>query len=216
MKFKKYISSILILGACITSTMSLSFADEVDDKNLQEMSSDEIIQYQLDAFDSVDKEIRENRQQIETKNGKSTRAYPTRKGTFLVTKDGKLGELVGHAGMVYSSKLTVESFPGSGKGVGTYSNTWNSKYKTVYGLSSKNVPASKDSAAADYAYAQKGKPYNSSFSNTETTSKFYCSQLVYKAFKEKAGINLNQGGWIVFPIDLVQSSNSYTIYTKGV
>lgn len=45
---------------------------------------------------------------------------------------------------------------------------------------------------ADYCLAQVGKPYNINFLNAETEDTFYCSQLIYKAYRQ-VGINLNTG-----------------------
>ena len=51
---------------------------------------------------------------------------------------------------------------------------------------------------------------------TKLHKKFYCSLLVYKAYKHKAHINLNYEGGPVHPIDLVKSKHTSTIYSKGV
>lgn len=48
------------------------------------------------------------------------------------------------------------------------------------------------SRLAEYCLAQVGKPYNLNFLNAEADDKFYCSQLVYKAYQQ-IGIDLNTG-----------------------
>jgi hypothetical protein len=53
---------------------------------------------------------------------------------------------------------------------------------------------------ADYCLAQVGKPYNANFLNTVTDEAFYCSQLIYLAYRE-LGIDLG-----VSPIRLVAES----------
>lgn len=233
MKVIKCIISALAVSLCLFNSSNLSFANTLNNKfNIIEKEIDVTdIQQQIDAFDDLDRQISMNRSAIvkADKDGSQlTKAgtYPTRKGVILVTRDGKLDKLVGHAGIVYNSSTTVEAFPKSrapkntsGKivdGVSTYSNKWHLRYNKVYGVTTYGTSSSQDASVANYAYSYRNKPYNWVFTNTETTSKFYCSQLIYKGYKAKTGKNLNQGGGIVFPIDLVQSSNTYIIYTKGV
>jgi len=45
---------------------------------------------------------------------------------------------------------------------------------------------------AQYCLSQIGKPYNLNFLNAEAEDSFYCSQLIYKAYRQ-VGINLNTG-----------------------
>lgn len=219
MKVKKYASSILVLGLCFASSMNMSFANE--NKNIDSDDTKAIIEQQVSAFDELDKQIRENSSQIihpdksKSRSARSTVGnYPTRPGVFLVTRDGSLDKLLGHAGIVYNSATTVESFPNGG--VGTYSNTWNTRYNTVYGATTLDITDEDDVNAANYAYEQKGKPYNWNFFNPDSDSSFYCSQLVYKAFKDTTGIDINKGGGIVFPIDLIESNKTHIVYSNGV
>ncbi len=58
---------------------------------------------------------------------------------------------------------------------------------------------------AAYSLAQVGKPYNANFLNTVTDEAFYCSQLIYLAYRE-FGVDLG-----VSPVRLVaQSADSQT------
>lgn len=166
---------------------------------------DKVIQYQLDGFAEL---------KAQAQNMPMTRAatYPTRKGVILVTDDGSFGELVGHAGIIYSSTETVESFPDGG--VALYDNDWDTRYTTVYGATVVGTTSTEDSLASDDAEGRIGKPYNWIFTDVNRVDQFYCSQLVYRAFLDVASINLNQGGWICFPIDLIQSKSTNTIYTQ--
>ncbi|KPB05717.1 hypothetical protein [Bacillus sp. CHD6a] len=200
---------VIILAGGLVPTVSHANSQSAEEK---------IISEQLEAFDKIDHEIKSAAITIQADKGAKSGdvtvmggTYPTRKGVILVTKDGKYGSLVGHAGIIYSSTSTVESFPSGG--VGTYSNNW-TKYSTVYGITTRGTTTTQDASVANRAYSHKGKDYNWDFTNINTTSKFYCSQLVYEGYKYITGLNLNQGGGIVFPIDLVQSSHTYTIYSK--
>ena len=63
--------------------------------------------------------------------------YPTRAGIILVTTDGSFGSLVGHAGIIWSSKTTIESFPSTG--VKKFKNDWDSRYKKVWAVTTKKL-----------------------------------------------------------------------------
>ncbi|GAA0696211.1 hypothetical protein GCM10008904_00020 [Paraclostridium ghonii] len=222
MKLKKYASSLLVLGLCFVGSINVSFANE--SKNIESDDTKALIEEQISAFNEIDNQIRENRAEKSQPNKKQFKSvqseqseegtYPTQPGAILVTKDSKFGELVGHAGIVYNSTTTVESY--TENGVGTYPNTWNTSCKNAYGLLVKDSSPQKDQDAANYAYKQVGKPYNWNFFNTETTDSFYCSQLVYKAYKDTTGIDLNYGGGIVTPVNLIQSDKTSCIYSMGV
>lgn len=205
---KNFLCLSLLIASSSTIFSSTVLANESNKNN-------DVIQQQLEDFASFDKEIKENGLEKDPKNlsgGKST--YPTRKGVILVTKDGSFGELIGHAGIIYNASTTVESFPNGG--VKEYSNDWDTRYDTVYGATVRNSSTYEDAGAANFAHSYIGKPYNWLFTNINTTSKFYCSQLVYRSFLDATNINLNQGGGIVFPIDLIQSNETSTFYTKGI
>ncbi|SFJ11330.1 Uncharacterized protein YycO [Terrisporobacter glycolicus] len=237
-KFLLTIMSALMISMPIT-TKSFALEEvpentEVDQKTIQE---------QQDLFDELDKQIQSNPdkmiepdkqddvQKVRTKRSlrssrkRSPRKYPTRKGVILVTSDGKSGQLLGHAGIIYTPKKTIESFPASGlaadsgkskNGVYYYDNIWNKRFEKVYALNVKNTSKKIDASAADYAEYYIGKPYNWNFADIETNKKFYCSQLVYKAYKHKAHKNLNYGKGPVHPIDLVKTKHTSIIYSKGV
>lgn len=213
-KIKSIVISLTLVASILANGQTILAANEkvldVDEKN------NDVIQQQLDAFDEVDSKIKANRSAmvLPDKTRMKAGTYPTRNGVILVTKDGKAGDLIGHAGIIWTSSTTVESFPDSG--VKRYSNSWNTRYSTVYGVTTSGTSVEQDNNASNIANSHYGKPYNWNFLNTNTTDSFYCSQLVYRAYLDETGLNLNQGGGIVFPIDLVQSSNTYTVYTKGV
>lgn len=215
---KKIKLKSLFVGTLLVTSLFIGGQPALANENVK--LSEDVIQEQLDAFDKLDAEIKNNKNI--TKNYVEGRInsgiYPTYKGFYLVTKDGKFGDLVGHAGIIYSSTTTVESFPKSddvADGVHTYANNWNTRYNTVYGLSA-DVTLETREAAADRAYSHIGKPYNWNFLSPNKTDAFYCSQLVYEAYKYVADIDLNEGGGIVFPIDLAQSIYSGIVYCKNV
>lgn len=219
MKLKKYASCILVLGLCFASSMNVSFANE--DVNIDPTEKKAMIEKQRSQFNELDNKIREGRSQITQPNKVQYRSarsvagnYPIKPGSILVTRDGILDVFMGHGGIVYNASTTVESYIGSG--VGTYSNNWNSRYNTVYGAEVNGISLAQGQAAATYAYNQRGKGYNYFYCSPERTDDFYCSQLVYQAYKQTMGIDINADGGIVFPIDLILSNNTHTVYTQGV
>lgn len=216
MKIKNYVSGVLVLGLILINSSMLLFANEVQHNESQ--SDKAIIQKQLDGFKEIDQELHKNGIQSTDKDPNLTKAtsgtYPTRIGAILVTKDGSSGKLIGHAGIVHTAKTTVESF--SDGGVKVYNNNWRDRYNTIYGLGVGSTTANQDKTAATWAYNKRNSPYNWIFEQPELTNAFYCSQLVYKAYKSTTGVNLNYGGGAVFPYDLVRSGETYTSYTKGV
>lgn len=85
------------------------------------------------------------------------------------------------------------------------------KYRTygrAYGLS---VPGEGNhgAAARDWAYRQMGKPYSVLGAKTDLSS-FYCSKLVWGAWRYTSGRDLDgDGGYWVWPVDLINSPYTY-------
>lgn len=144
----------------------------------------------------------------------STGTYPTRTGVILVTEDKYKGIIpTGHAAIIWTANTVVESLS---KGVTTGPNDWNTTRNTCYGVTVKGTTAAQDSAASNWCYSQKGKAYNYNYLNKDTRSKFYCSQLVYAAFLDNYGINIDTSAFItaIHPIEIVESGNTTIIYEK--
>lgn len=85
---------------------------------------------------------------------------------------------------------------------------------TLRSISVKGTTVDEDNEASNWCYRQLGKPYNYNYFNVSTRKKFYCSQLVWAAFKDNYGIDLDMSdfGDAVHPMELVNSSKTYTIY----
>ena len=138
-------------------------------------------------------------------------------GDVLVTLDAKTsGWNHGHAGIVVSrkksNKFTVEAFPE--KGVGYHANDWKSRYKTVKGLHVKGAKAKHYNGAQKWAQAQVGKPYSLTAGKNQT-SKYYCSLLVWKAWRLQGWDIDHDGGYYVFPIDILKDAHTVAFYSKG-
>ena len=144
--------------------------------------------------------------------------YPRRYGVILVTADKYKGLIpTGHAAIVWSYDRVVESLP---QGVTTGNNDWYKSKITCFGITAYGTTASQDSAASNWCYSQKGKPYNYNYFNTGTRKSFYCSQLVWAAYKDLYGINMNTPAFVttlgnpVHPLELVASPATYIVYQK--
>lgn len=141
--------------------------------------------------------------------------YPIAKGFILVTKDKYKGAVpTGHAGIIYSEGTVIEAMP---EGVVRKSNKWYSRYKTCYGAYVKNTSQAQKNKAANWANKQVGKPYNYNFYNPNTRKAFYCSQLVWAAYKDTLGINLENAalcGNAIHPSELLMSSRVNVFYKQ--
>lgn len=141
-------------------------------------------------------------------------------GDILVTLEGKSSGSSawagGHAGVVSDvSGYVVESFGNKGdlNGVRHWPNDWATRYSHVRGLWVSGAGSSHYAYAASYSRNQIGLPYNYNFFNVSTTSSFYCSQLVWRAWYNQ-GWDLNDGG-AVWPVDLIESSHTTVFYSQG-
>lgn len=143
-------------------------------------------------------------------------------GDILVTLSDKSSSsflwVGGHAGIVSTnSRYTVESFGNKTpdkNGVRRWDNDWANRYSMVRGLWVKGAKSDHYRKAAEYSVAQIGKPYNYNFFDVETTSAFYCSQLVWRAWYNAKGVDLNDGG-AVWPVDLIESPHTTVFYSQG-
>lgn len=144
----------------------------------------------------------------------STGTYPTRYGVILVTEDKYKGLIpTGHAAIIWTSTTVVESLS---NGVTTGPNDWNTSKNTCYGITVSGTTTAQDNAASNWCYKQIGKPYNYNYLDKNTRTKFYCSQLIYAAYLDNYNINIDTSAFVtaVHPMELVNSSNTYTIYIK--
>lgn len=124
--------------------------------------------------------------------------YPQRKGVILTTpdNDNKLAGIfkLGHAGIIYSSKITVEA---TAKGVREYNNDWDKRKDShnkairVLGGDVIKTDINQEAHVGNWCYKKIGCHYNYSFWNTATRKKFYCSHLVWAGYKDSYRVNLN-------------------------
>jgi uncharacterized protein YycO len=154
--------------------------------------------------------------EIQMRSGSSLGTY----GDILVSliiNSGSVG-FAGHADIVSSNSLkTIESYAKSWStinkdGVQYYDNAWNNESGALL-VRPIGATILQYNSAASYAANQVGKAYNWIFTDKYTTDKFYCSQLVWRAWLNQ-GINCETGSIpnaIIAPADLVNSSNTYIV-----
>lgn len=161
-----------------------------------------------------DVELQENSIQSLSVN-KSSSATLGSTGDILITPYGQSssgGSFTGHAGIVdLKWTNTIESYPGDG--VQRRVNDWKTRYPKVLGGSVKNAEPGDYLAASRYAVSKIGCSYNKSFGQKRLTDKFYCSQLVWRAWYEQ-GYDLDKdSGDYVLPTDLI--SNKLDVFYKS-
>lgn len=166
-----------------------------------------------------------NKMRINGKKGKRRHNALGTTGDVLIKYHKKIRRYYimfpGHAAIVDKNpNWTIESFPGftgMRDGVRKYPNTWKAKSRNAFGTYVKNASKRQCARAAEYARKQIGKPYNIVIFNKGTTRKFYCSQLVWRAWLEQ-GFNLD---WFdygryepVYPFELYLSKKTVQYYVN--
>ena len=219
----------LLLAISFMAIGSTTYAKEVEKDVISEVSKINIEKLSVREVENVRQKINKELDKLPVYEDKKSEeitginnklkkispmasSYPTRAGVILVTTDGSFGSLVGHAGIIWTSKTTIESFPSTG--VGKHRNTWNYRYNKVWAVTTRQLNAHQENAVSNWCANQVGKPYNWNFAITDARDRFYCSHLVYAGFLDNYNLNLNYGYWIVFPYDLVRTNNTYVIYRK--
>lgn len=120
----------------------------------------------------------------------------------------------GHAGIVAAAPhyySTIEANPN--KGVQVVQGDWPSRFKPrVYQAGVISTSVAQDQKAAKKAASFLTKPY-SLLSTLTTTDTFYCSQLVYQAYRLGAGVSLPHGlPGIITPSDLLHAGATEVTY----
>ena len=208
MRKKNLLGCILLMMVLLLTNISPAFAQAKDDYTI------DMKQVEAD-WEKAAKVPVVSDKTVEGSKGitpMATGTYPTRKGVILVTPDKLKGIIpTGHAAIIYNSTTVVESLSG---GVTTGANNWNKVRSKTYGVTVSGTTTTQDSNAANWCYNQRGKSYNWNYLNVLTRSSFYCSHLVWAAFKDLYGIDLNTSsyGAAVHPMELVNTSRTSKIY----
>lgn len=151
--------------------------------------------------------------------------YPIRPGVILVTSDpykykDKLPIPTGHAAIIWTKNTVIEAL---GEGVSRRRNNWSSTKSQAYGVTVRGTTVAQDNAASNWANRQVGKPYlwpsegnGTGYFQVHRRDMFYCSHLVWAAFKDLDGINLDTAhfGRAIYPMELVWSDRTTLVYRK--
>ncbi len=211
---KKFIRKLLVMTLVLMLISSnLAFAAEQE----KYLPAEKV--FTQEKVENLEKQIDKKVLEMDKDNGfsispQAVGTYPRRKGVILVTGDKLKGIIpTGHAAIVYAYGTVVESLSG---GVTTGANDWYQTRTTCYGVTVIGTTVAQDETAANWCYGKRGLPYNWNYLNPYTRSSFYCSQLVYAAFLDNYGINLDTGdfGVAVHPMELVNTSRTSLIYQK--
>jgi uncharacterized protein YycO len=147
--------------------------------------------------------------------------YPTQKGKILVSADWYKNRVpTGHAAIVIDQSSAYTALPG---GVTIEPNDWYepSRYQTAYGVDVTKATEEQEANAADWCQQHLGKPYNYLFIFPCRTDAYYCSSMIWQAYKANAGIDLDTAAYnclffrIVHPMELVDSSKTSLVYLQG-
>lgn len=141
--------------------------------------------------------------------------------TYSFSSFGKNIVATGHAAIVSKREETIESLPAwfdtsKKDGVWYYPNNWGNK-KQVYGVRVRHANGDHYRVAARYAQSQADarKQYNLNFFDKGATERFYCSQLVWRAWKNQGFEvdRMNLGDWEpVSQAELVGGEGTYVFY----
>jgi len=146
-------------------------------------------------------------------NGKVTLGMARNKGDLYHSSAVTVLVPHNHIGIYYTKNIVVEA-PGPGSYSQSRTASTHRVCGPVYKMSVNAKQSSRDSAA-NYSYQKlRGRPYDKGFLNNKVNgdSKLNCSELVWKAYKRAANIELDyNGGLAVYPDD-IKNDSSTVIY----
>lgn len=215
---KKTVFTSLVVSLLITMSTNVFAAQKDENIKINEQGFYSKQEIKAEWEKVKNKPVKADKTAVSSQNGIISAAaygtYPTRTGVVLVTADAYKGLIpLGHSAIIRTSTTVVESVA-SGVVIGP--NNWSTTKDTCYGVTTYGTTASEDVEASNYCYYQLGKPYNYNYFNPYTRSRFYCSQLIYAAYLDLFGIDLNTDtfGIAVHPLELVNTPETYIIYEK--
>lgn len=206
----KFASAILAAGLILTPISGVvnqynNVAKAEDNQTPQEildyMNSEEykkIEQLELEKAKKMGESVKQQR---------SGYFWSWQDGLICVTDTVTYGIPHGHAALIAVAPYyyaTVEANPG--KGVEIVYGSWDTRYKNnhVWQAGVSTTTEAQDHNAAQWAVNQLRKPYNYIFFNTRTRNSFYCSHLVWAAYLDTAGVDLDgKLPNLIHPLELI-------------
>ncbi|QIK45253.1 hypothetical protein G7055_05860 [Streptococcus pyogenes] len=149
----------------------------------------------------------------------ATGSWSWRDGIICVTDSRAKSPLFnnGHAAIVAVAPYydaTIEANPSDG--VQPKYGHWNTRFagSKVYQYGVLKTSVAQDQNAAKWAAKHIGKGYNHNFFDIGRRDKFYCSQLVWAAYKDTSGADIGTWEWghAIHPFELMSSKETTLLY----
>lgn len=214
--FKGIIALSLVSLFTIFFIPPVSAEEITPDQWRQAVESGEIKRWE----DSVVEEMSKTpmRGDFKTMDRASYGSFSWRDGVICITDSSTWGFNHGHAGIVGIAPhyyMVIEANPDDG--VALHYGEWGKKRfsnQKVWQVGVTSTTVQQDHDAAVWADSQVGKKYNWNFLDPYTRKSFYCSQLVYAAYLDTAGVDLNTSkmGQVVLPYELLDNPKVTLIY----
>lgn len=225
---KKILVSILTVILCTTAVsvnaeeeetsledkinqVTNDYLSKLDVKSTHDLSYEEtlVLLKEVDKLKNQDSNIIEQRRIDEANRFKQSRATWEHRGAIFVTGDSKFsGWAHGHAGIGTATVGSVIEAANAATGIVTFPNRvatyWSKKNSSILGVT--GATSTNYSNAFIYANSKLG-PNNYGFDPLNPND-FYCSELVYYAWKNQ-GYQLGPAVGLVAPSDLYRTSKTY-------
>lgn len=209
----------------MTSAQIQEQAQEIADE--YGISAEEVMQIQLDEVRAATQPVAEvsdgkllggveNQVMSSSSGGEGAKVVlpnASYKGDIFWTPARTAGIAHGHVGIYTDSKTIVEAV-GTGQ-VSRMVEAKNVRVAEGSKLMYVNTTQATRNQAAQYSTQMVGKPYNNNFfyNHKVDDDSYNCSQLVWAAYK-KTGLDLDSdGGWGVYPNDILNSNKTVTYRT---
>lgn len=215
----------LLFSGVVSGTSTDNYGEEskIAETGISKEYFEDMVQRDKELMQRVEDELKLD---LQNRNGgidlKTVKASQGEVGEIWVSTSGQSSGVafVGHAAIISTSTLyTIEAYakdfsPRKVGGVQYYYNDWASRDINRIRLGNRVSSLSKRKGAAEWAEAQVGKPYFIDPTNKYRTDKFYCSQLVWNAWRSQ-GNDIDYIRWdqAVTPAELVKSDATIALWS---
>lgn len=172
--------------------------------------SKEITEWQKEIEEKMSKEP--IRPDIKNYSRAPMGSWSWRAGVICINNSNTSGFEHGHVGMIapenYYNSI-VEAVP---EGVRIEPGQWNDG--KIWQVIVNTTTGEQDREAAQWAADKQGMPYHHNFVDTSPRDRFYCSHLVWAAYKDVTRVDIGKGRWlsIIFPYELMNTNDTTLIY----
>lgn len=205
--------AFITLGTGIYPTL----ADEVEVQTESTFSESQIDRWEQESLQEANSIIPKG--DLKTQERAAVGGWSWRDGVICITDSYARTQLFnnGHAGIIAPAPYYYSTVEASeGVGVEAVYGNWNNRFPnyTVYQYGVKKTTVRQDQQASEWAARQIGKPYNRNFFNINRRDAFYCSQLIWAAYKDITGVDIGTWAWgvAIHPFELMSSNETELIY----